>query len=346
MKLRKFLLPLLAALSGLAASAFAQTQTTLATIAKVQGAATVTLADGTVSVLTVGMKVPQGATLTTGPDGDVFLESHPGYVTAIKPGSTVLLEEISVTTTGGRVTEEKTLLDLKNGDVVAILDPKKKSVNNYQVRTAAGVAQANGTVFTVQFKGGTYTIAVVNGQVSITPPGGGTRTPMEAGMMISANESSSGYTLDSAQTMASFGLAGTASAIAGEAANLQNQMNELSELMAVVVATVAVAAQNGIGGTTAAEAAQVAGAVFASVPGAAAQAAALITQSTPAGQDNSAVVAAIAAVVPAAQQAAFSASISSGTFQQTNVNVTTVAAETTTVTPPTSIDSVTISRSN
>jgi len=345
MKLRKFLLPLLAALSGLAASAFAQTQTTLATIAKVQGAATVTLADGTVSVLTVGMKVPQGATLTTGPDGDVFLESHPGYVTAIKPGSTVLLEEISVTTTGGRVTEEKTLLDLKNGDVVAILDPKKKSVNNYQVRTAAGVAQANGTVFTVQFKGGTYTIAVVNGQVSVSSPGGGTRTPVDAGMAITADTSSSGIVLGTAQMFAGFNK-NAANAAANAAANLQNQVNELSELMAVVVATVAVAAQNGIGGTTAAEAAQVAGAVFASVPGAAAQAAALITQSTPAGQDNSAVVAAIAAVVPAAQQAAFSASISSGTFQQTNVNVTTVATETTTVTPPTSIDSVTISRSN
>lgn len=346
MKLRKFLLPLLAALSGLAATAFAQTQTTLATIAKVEGAATVTLADGTITPLTVGMKVPQGATLTTGPDGNVYLESHPGYVTAIKPGSTVLLEEISVTTTGGRVTEEKTLLDLKNGDVVAILDPKKKSVNNYQVRTAAGVAQANGTVFTVQFKGGTYTIAVVNGQVSVTPPGGGGATPLNAGYFIALNEAAAGINLEVAQIIGGAGLAVGVAGIAGDAAGMQAAANEMSELMAVVVATVAVAAQNNIGGTTAAEAAQVAQAVFASVPGAAAQAAALITQSTAPGQDNSAVVAAIAAVVPASQQAAFTQSIASGTFQQTTVNVTTVSRTTTTVTPPTSIDAVTISRSN
>jgi hypothetical protein len=115
------------------------------------------------------MKVAQGATITTGADGDVYLESHAGYVTSIKGDSVVTVDEISVVSEGGQVKEERTMLDLKSGNLVAKLDPRKKSVNNYQVRTPKGVAAARGTVFTVMFRGQKYSVAVVNGTVSIAP---------------------------------------------------------------------------------------------------------------------------------------------------------------------------------
>ena len=137
MNTRKLALTL-TALLGLAVSAFAQTTQTQATVARVTGTATVTQADGTTTALTAGMKVAQGATITTGADGDVYLESHAGYVTSIKGDSVVTVDEISVVSEGGQVKEERTMLDLKSGNLVAKLDPKKKSVNNYQVRTPKG----------------------------------------------------------------------------------------------------------------------------------------------------------------------------------------------------------------
>src|SRR5437879_1751994 len=147
MNTRKLVI-LLTALVGLAATASAQTTQTQATVARVSGSATVSMPDGSTAPLTAGMKVAQGATITTGADGDVYLESHAGYLTAIKHDSVVAVDEISVTSSGGKVTEEKTLLDLKSGNLVAKLDPTKKAVNNYQVRTPKGVAAARGTVFT------------------------------------------------------------------------------------------------------------------------------------------------------------------------------------------------------
>ncbi len=296
------------------------------------------------------MKVAQGATITTGADGDVYLESHAGYITAIKHDSVVAVDEISVTSTGGKVTEEKTLLDLKSGNLVAKLDPTKKAVNNYQVRTPKGVAAARGTVFTVSYKGGNYSISVVNGVVTVIPPAGaGVTGTAGLGVQVKAGETS----------LASGTEAVGKALPSGQVNNSQSAAAaDVRELLAVAVATVAVAAQNNIGGTTAADAAAVAKAVFTAVPGAAEQAGALIKQSTPAGQNNSAVVDAIKAATPPAAQEAFSAGATSGTFTpntQTTAPTTTTPSTTTpstttkggaeTTTTPQPIDPSTVSRS-
>lgn len=317
MKFRNLLACFLASLVGLASAGLAQTVSTQATVARVTGMATVTLPDGNTVVLTAGMKVPQGATITTGIDGDVYLESHAGYVTAIKAGSVVAVEEISITTENGRVKEEKTLLDLKSGDLVAKLDPKKKAVNNYQVRTPQGVAAARGTTFTVQFRGGSFAIAVVDGAVSITQTGG-------APQFVGAGEAAS---VDAAGALT-----------AGGADSAQ-----VAQLLALAVASVAVAAQDNIGGITMADVTAVAAAVFAAAPAAAEQAGALINQSTK-GQNNSAVVNAVRAGTPPAQQAAFNSGVSSGIV--TPPSTSTGAPSGGQPTPPTNIDAVTISRSN
>jgi hypothetical protein len=299
MSTRKLFL-LITALVGLATSAFAQSSE--ATVAKVTGTASVTLPDGTTKALTEGMKVPQGATVTTGADGDVYLETHKGYVTSIKKNSTVSVAEISVA--NGK---ENTILELKSGNLVAKLDPSKKAVNNYQVRTPKGVAAARGTVFTVSYNGGTYALSVVQGVVTILPTSAdGGVSNSNLGVQVNAGQSS--------VALATEGHAG--GAINTTALNNSNSAAavDIRELLAVAVATVAVAAQNNIGGTTPAEAASVAAAVFAVVPSAAEQAGAIIKQSTPAGQDNTAVVNAILAVTPESAKAAFTSGTSTGTF--------------------------------
>ena len=343
MNTRKLALTL-TALLGLAVSAFAQTTQTQATVARVTGTATVTQADGSTTALTAGMKVAQGATITTGADGDVYLESHAGYVTSIKGDSVVTVDEISVVSEGGQVKEERTMLDLKSGNLVAKLDPKKKSVNNYQVRTPKGVAAARGTVFTVMFKGQKYSVAVVNGTVAIAPANAyrGDRFGSTFGGTRSASTVTAGQILTE-----------------GGTGNIQRNIFSLSsaaqteadtrQLLAAAVATVALAAQNNIGGTTAAEAQAVAKAVFAVAPGVAAQAAAIINKSGGDTSSTNPVIQAIRSEVPAAQQGAFDTSSTSGTFTTTTTTTRGFfrdSTTTTTTTTPQPIDPSTISRSN
>ncbi|MBL9218113.1 MAG: FecR domain-containing protein [Opitutaceae bacterium] len=344
MKTRKLTL-LLAALVGLATSALAQTTQTQATVARVTGAATVTLPDGSTTPLTAGMKVAQGSTITTGADGDVYLESHAGYVTSIKHDSVVAVDEISVITEGGQVKEERTMLDLKSGNLVAKLDPKKKAVNNYQVRTPKGVAAARGTVFTVMFRGRSYAVAVVNGEVSIAP----TEAYMSDGVLqsiVGGTDSASTVTAGQILTDGGTGNIQRTPFSFYEAAYTEV---DTRELLAAAVATVALAAQNNIGGTTAKEAADVAKAVFAVAPGVAAQAAAIINKSGGDTSSSNPVIQAIRSEVPAAQQGSFDTSATSGTFTTTTTETSFFSGATTTTTTTTTpqpIDPSTISRSN
>lgn len=344
MNTRKLFLTVVSALFALATASFAQTVTTQATVQRVTGAATVTLPDGSTAALTAGMKVPQGATITTGADGDVYLESHAGYVTSIKKDSVVTVDEVSVVTENGAVKEERTLLDLKSGNLVANLDPKKKAVNNYQVRTPKGVAAARGTTFTINFRGGVYQIAVVGGQVTLTPPGSYGQSPAQMASAANSYQATSGAYIQLDNTMERIGVTSfIASDMAGASRN-QNSANDVRELLAVAVATVAIAAQNNIGGTTAADAAAVARAVFQAAPEVAAQTAAIIKSSGGDTTSSNPVIQAVRSEVPAAQQNSFDSSATSGTFQQTTVNTQARDTQTTTTTPN-PIDTSTVSRS-
>ena len=116
-----------------------------------------------VTVDGVEIKVPQGATITTGAASEVYLQAHTGTVATVKANSSVSLDELSVTTENGRVTRETTAINLKSGNLVSALDPAKRNVNNYQVRTPKGVAAARGTTFTVSYNGVNYTIVATSG---------------------------------------------------------------------------------------------------------------------------------------------------------------------------------------
>lgn len=367
MNTRKLTL-LFTALVGLAASAFAQSTATEATVARVTGTATATLADGSTVAVTEGAKLPQGATITTGDKSEVFLVSHGDSTSVIAANSVVEIAELSTTSAGGKVTEQKAILDLKEGNLVAKLNPAKKSVNQYSVRTPKGVAAARGTVFTVQYKGGTYKIAVVNGVVTVTPPissglaiqdMGGARSSegvqVNAGNAIVTTPSgqaySDGQVRDLYKTESLTNLANN---------SLDSTGTSVREMLAIAVATVTLAAQNGIGGTTAAEAAAVAKAVFTAVPAAAEQAGALIkasndadtTTKTPAQVQAAAdALKAVTDATPAAAQGAFTSGATTGTFTpNTNTTATNPGANNSQganqATTPQPIDPSTVSRSN
>lgn len=352
MNTRKLTL-LFTALVGLTVSAFAQSTATEATVARVTGTVTATLADGSTVAVTQGTKLPQGATITTGDKSEAYLVSHGDSTSVISSNSVVEIAELSTTSAGGKVTEQKATLDLKSGNLVAKLNPAKKSVNQYSVRTPKGVAAARGTTFTVSYKGGTYTIAVVNGQVSITPISG-----------VNAIGGLSSVTVNAGEVSGITDTGATAPINANSVNNAQGGLAaEVRELLAVAVATVTIAAQNNIGGTTAVDAAAVASAVFTAVPGAAEQAGAIIKQSNDANPPANptaaaAVLDAVTTATPAAAQGALTSGATTGTFTPSTQTTATDTPATTpgatnrndsspqTVTTPQPIDPSTVSRSN
>lgn len=261
MNIRKLLL-ISAAILGLTAQVSAQTQTTEATVAKFNGTATITRADGSSIELVVGAKVPQGATVTTAAASEVYLQTHSGTVATVKANSTVSVDELTVTTSGGKVTEEKTTLNLKSGNLISALDPAKRSVNNYQVRTPKGVAAARGTTFTVTYNGVNYSIVTTSGNVQITASNG-TVINIAGGQASVSNVSG-----------------GAATAVADLPAT---EKAAAIQAMAVAVATIAVASDTGmLGAAGAAELQAAATTVITAAPEAAPAIAALVEVSAPA----------------------------------------------------------------
>ena len=149
----------------------AETQTE-AKVLKITGSsAQVQLASGETRPLVEGESLPQGATILTGAGTEVYVAPMEGTVATIKPNSSVGLEQLSVTKDGGAVTKQTALLNLKSGNLVSSLDPTKKNINNYGVRTPKGVAAARGTVFTVNVNGVNYRVVTGTGSVTISAPG-------------------------------------------------------------------------------------------------------------------------------------------------------------------------------
>ncbi len=171
---------------------------------KVTGSVQVQLPGSTsAQPLTGGMAIPEGALVTTAADGQVYLEALPGVVATIEPNSTVLVEKLEITKAGNQVTSQEALLDLKKGNVISTLDPTKKAINRYGVRTPKGVAAARGTVYGVSVNVSGTTVATLSGLVTINL-GNGVTVDIPVGMAV-AGDSDTASTIaaaiaDSGQT--------------------------------------------------------------------------------------------------------------------------------------------------
>lgn len=128
---------------------------------------------------TMGTPVPEGATLKTGANGEVFLEVMVGVVATIRPSTTVKVEQNMDRVEDGRSVKDATLDVSGGGGLVSTLNPKLKETNRYKVRTPLGVAAARGTVFSVRVVPGTNatTVGTMSGTIvmTVSAPGGGTR---------------------------------------------------------------------------------------------------------------------------------------------------------------------------
>jgi len=80
-------------------------------------------------VIAPGTSLPQGTEITTLADGEIYLETVPGAIAAIKASSRVLVEEIAPSKSGSVTTSQTSTLYLKQGQIAAIIDPAKRGLN-------------------------------------------------------------------------------------------------------------------------------------------------------------------------------------------------------------------------
>jgi len=154
--------------------AYGAEATAQAIVLKVKGAATVVFEGQTQAiVIKVGDKLPQGATIVTGPNSEIDVQTFNGAVATVKADSTISLEKLSITTSGGAVTKQTALLNLKVGSIVSNIDPANHNINDYSIRTPKGVAAARGTIYTVIVsKNGAVQVFVTQSVITFTDSNG------------------------------------------------------------------------------------------------------------------------------------------------------------------------------
>lgn len=138
-----------------------------AKVIKIVGAGATVTINGATKALNEKDAVPEGATINTPAGCQLMLETLPGVVATIQAGSTVVVEKILITRSGATVTEQEAMLDLKKGNVISTLDPAKKAINKYGVRTPKGVAAARGTVYGVSVSITGTSVATLSGTVTL-----------------------------------------------------------------------------------------------------------------------------------------------------------------------------------
>ena len=148
-----------------------------AKVIKLVGTAEMTLPGAaTATQLGLNSMIPEGATVTTAAGAELSIEAMPGVIATIKADSTVVVEKLSSVKNGTEIKEQTATLNLKQGNIVSTLDPAKKAINRYGVRTPKGVAAARGTVYSVKVNVTGSTIATLSGTVTIDLGGGNVLT--------------------------------------------------------------------------------------------------------------------------------------------------------------------------
>jgi hypothetical protein len=157
-----------------------------AVVLKVKGEAQASIPGKAGSVqVQEGDKLPQGTTIQTSANAEVQIQVFSGSETTIKSDSKVNLNKLSLTTENGTITKQTALIDLSTGSVVSTLDPSKKSINDYSIRTPKGVAAARGTRYTVSVSAtGDVRTYVARGVVVFFNPSTGQSVTVQNGYTV------------------------------------------------------------------------------------------------------------------------------------------------------------------
>lgn len=304
--------------------------------------------------VSMGAKLTRGTTISTGAGSEVHLQTFPGAVATLRSNTTALIETLAITTAGAAVQKQTAMLSLKTGEIVSTIDPAKRNINDYSIRTPQGIASAKGTSFVVTVLGDGFSVAatadtvsflipdgtvyeVAAGMVSITPPGGTPQAPVSLASAVAANPALATVVQNAFTTVANLVQNNVGGLSPESATNLLAKVahtaaNALPS-QAPAFAAQAVSAVNASASATAtASSAAVAAMVHAVTSAAPTQAAEIASASTTAAPTQSVVIAAAAAKEAPSQATQIAVSVtrvvvqpeSDGTVSQSTVQ--TVAA--------------------
>lgn len=245
-------LALSVALAVLAAQA--QETPAEAKITAVSGYVSIAGADGSSVRAVIGQKVAVGATITTGPNGQLSLQVHEGIVAVFTGSSSAVVEKLSTSENGTR----NTVLRLTKGSVATSLDPSRKHVNNYGVRTDKGLAVAHGTTMTVTVNDEHYTVSVLVGVVTVNWSDGRSvsiagSTPADITSWVDG-QVQSGSIADALTSNSSPGLAGALTAAASAVAAVATNTGQITAVIQAIASAAGTGpdAANLVAGVTAA----------------------------------------------------------------------------------------------
>lgn len=117
-----------------------------------------------------GQKLAPGTTVATGADGEAVIVTTPGAAVHVQPSSRVVLQFNEFRSEGGKIANRKTVVDLQDGTLSALISKNDPKTTRFEVRTPQGVAAARGTFFGVTVKDGESFVAVKEGKVGIQQP--------------------------------------------------------------------------------------------------------------------------------------------------------------------------------
>ncbi|MEO6245490.1 MAG: FecR family protein [Opitutaceae bacterium] len=236
------------ALSFVAVTARAQMMARIVRINGDSSQATVTNPGVPAVPAILNLAIAEGASIETKAGVELLVETFPGAVATIRQNSAVRLASLRLVAVGADAGKRAAELELQRGNVISTLDPSKKAITKYGIKTPRGVAAARGTVYGVSVipaagGGGNSSVLVLSGTVVID------RGPGQPPISIS------------------FGQAAVNNAT--EASQLSALIAQTPELAADVLAAVGVVADNIASGTSAAGDLDAAAQLLASVASAA-----------------------------------------------------------------------------
>lgn len=118
----------------------------------------------------VGQKLAPGTTIVTSANGEAVILTAPGAAISVQASSRLVLQLNEFSEEKGKITNRKTVVDLQDGTLSALISKNDPKTTRFEVRTPQGVAAARGTFFGVTVQGEESFVAVKEGKVGVQQP--------------------------------------------------------------------------------------------------------------------------------------------------------------------------------
>jgi len=117
-----------------------------------------------------GEKLFVGSTVVCGAGSEAVIQTTPGAAIHVQENARFVLQFNEYAEEKGKIASRKTVVDLQEGTLSALISKNDPKTTRFEVRTPQGVAAARGTFFGVTVKEGEAFVAVKEGKVGVQQP--------------------------------------------------------------------------------------------------------------------------------------------------------------------------------